>query len=171
MNADTRCSLIHNAVPTIFSVPNPPKCLTSARGEPPARSSVAVKRPRVTTISQLSKVNVSLPTEVALLKSIESKVISSTSHTVLVQSRDAEFPGVDADASTSYCSVTAICSESAAHTGAAKGDVTSQKCNLACKLNYANKCLSRARVSLWRLKQKQARSTEFSEKKLCGGIC
>jgi hypothetical protein len=39
------------------------------------------------------------------------------------------------------------------------------------KLNYANKCLSRARVSLWRLKQKQARSTEYSEKKPCGGIC
>jgi hypothetical protein len=67
--------------------------------------------------------------------------------------------------------VTVLCRESAAHTGAAKGDVPPQKCNLTCKLNYANKCLSRARVSLWRLKQKQARSTEYSEKKPCGGIC
>jgi hypothetical protein len=78
INADTRCSLIHNAVPTIFSVPNPPKRLASARGEPPARSSVRVKRPRITTICQLSKVNDSLPTKAALLKSIESNVISST---------------------------------------------------------------------------------------------
>ena len=49
MNAEQHTSLIHNAVPASFNVPNPPKCLASTRCDPTATASVPVKKARIQT--------------------------------------------------------------------------------------------------------------------------
>ena len=49
MNAEKRCSLIHSAVPTIFSIPNPPKHLASIRGDPSVRVVIPATKARMTT--------------------------------------------------------------------------------------------------------------------------
>ena len=49
MNAEQHTSLIHNAVPATFNVPNPPKCLASTRCDPTATAAVPVKKARIQT--------------------------------------------------------------------------------------------------------------------------
>jgi hypothetical protein len=47
MNSEQRRSLVHNALPTLFSVPNPPKVLQNKRPAPTERSHVPTKKRRL----------------------------------------------------------------------------------------------------------------------------
>jgi hypothetical protein len=49
--------------------------------------------------------------------------------------------------------------------------LTPRKTELTNKLSYAKNCLARTRVSLWRLRQQNAQSTESSVRQPCVGIC
>jgi catabolite regulation protein CreA len=162
MNAEKRSSLIHNAVPTIFSVPNPPKRLASSRVDPSARAVPPTKKARmmpgdVVTTSH-SKACVNMATKAAMLTTIVCK--SALSRRQAPQS----FPEPK--------------NQDASIQGREKSDseiMTPRKLHLVSKIGYASKCLSRARVSLWRLKQKQVQkhvqSADVEEKSQCGGLC
>lgn len=51
MNAEKRCSLVHNAIPTLFAVPYPPGLLQSKRRAPKERQHVPQKKPKLATVS------------------------------------------------------------------------------------------------------------------------
>lgn len=179
MNPEKRCSLIHNAIPTIFMVPNPPKRLASMRASPSARIITPAKKARYVTentITTLSNAQacVTSATKATLIEKIKCKSTSTRQSSSCQQPAERECH----DVSIHYCdksdtvATAALCNEKPRHADVIDDhDMTPRKTNLISKLNYANKCLSRARVSLWRLKQKQVQPVEASTMNHCGGLC
>ena len=178
MNPERPCSLIHNAIPTIFRVPNPPKRLAGNRVDPSARVVFPAKKVRMMTGNILTTVPhsnacVNIATKTALLKRIKCESALSSCH-VSQSSTELVCPdvGVHDYAKSNVKNISTLYNEERRGSALVDGhDLTPRKLKLVSKFNYANKCLSRARVSLWRLKQRQVKSAEVKESNICGGIC
>lgn len=146
MNAEQRSSMVYNAVPTVFSVPNPPKRLASTRSDPPVRTAVPLKKARLTSNALLknctlqSNVCADVTAKAALVRNIQSKPKPSCSQDCRVPSIDGNCQGLDRSGHPAAWNTSV---EQLSHAGVADGDIIQSQ--LTSKLNYAKKCLSRAR--------------------------